>query len=748
MKAVKFIMCVSAACFAWSTAVGQAIGDGGLERAQRRAEAEGRKSVGLVLSGGGAKGVAHISAIRALEEAGIPIDYIAGTSMGAIIGGLYAIGYDTNTLDSMVRTQDWNALIYDRVSRRDLSFAAKQQDEKYLATVEIGPGRTVNLPSGIITGRNVYNLLYELTFGYHGTLDFHELPIPFTCMGYDMVSGRSVPLANGSLPECIRASMSIPGAFQTVEIDSMVLVDGGIGNNFPADIVRQMGAEVVIGIDVTAPLRTRDELTSFAAIFDQITSFTAMDAYERNLKLVDLYIHPDITGYTAASFSPDAIDTLLIRGRMIMEENRDRILALKPVIGIGPDYTPAELPCVEVNPPFMIGEVRFEGLRSENERLLRRISGIEPNSEVTGADLIRAVNKLTGTQTLTDVQYRLEGEESPHTVVFSVTETHRNTLSAGLRFDTEEMAAILMNLRYATPNMTNAYFDLTARLSRNPYGHISFVYGNRMQRVFNASFNFKMNDLGLYSRGNRVANLEYTQSTVDLSFSNIRLRNLGMTLGMRYDFYDFRSFISEAQTRDDVRSRGLIGYYINAQFESLDSRSYPNRGASVSIDYSGETDNFVGYNGGPPFSALKVDWMSALSVSPRLTFIPGAFGRVIIGDDIAYIFNNFMGGAVAGRYVSYQIPFTGLRVIERFSRSIAGVKLDARLRIWENNFLSLKANYVKHHDNFFEILGGEGLLGVGVNWSYRSFIGPIDFLIDYSTHDKKAGVYFNLGYYF
>ena len=703
--------------------------------------------MGLVLSGGGAKGVAHISAIRALEGAGIPIDYIAGTSMGAIIGGLYAIGYDTHTLDSMVRTQDWNSLIYDRVSRRDLSFAAKQQDEKYLATVEIGPGRTVNLPSGIITGRNVYNLLYELTFDYHRPVNFYDLPIPFACMGYDMVSGRSVPLTHGSLPECIRASMSIPGAFQTVQIDSMVLVDGGIGNNFPADIVRQMGADIVIGIDVTAPLRTKDELTSFAAVFDQITSFTAMDAYERNLKLVDLYIHPDITGYSAASFSPEAIDTLLNRGRMVMEENRDRILALKPMIGIGPDYRPAERPNVEANPPFRIGEVRFEGLRSENEKLLRRIGGIEPNSVVTGQDLLRAVNKLMGTSTLTDVQYRLEGD-TVHTVVFSVTETHRNTLSAGLRFDTEEMAAILMNMRWASPKMTSSYFDFTARLSKNPYGHVSFIYGNRMQRVFNASFNFKMNDLGLYSRGKRVASLEYTQSTLDLSFSNIRIRNFGLTLGMRYDFYDFRAFISGVQTGDDVRSRGLIGYYASAGFESLDSRSYPNSGTSFSIDYRGETDNFIGYNGGPPFSALRFDWMGAFSVSPRLTFIPGAFGRVIIGDDIAYIFNNFMGGAVAGRYVSYQIPFTGLREFERFRRSVVGVRLDTRFRVWENNFLSLKANYAKHHDNFFDILGGDGLLGVGINWSYRSFIGPIDVLIDYSDYDKKFGFYFNLGYYF
>lgn len=719
----------------------------GIGRAQARAHAEGRKSVGLVLSGGGAKGVAHISAIRALEEAGIPIDYIAGTSMGAIIGGLYAIGYDTRTLDSMVRTQDWDMLIYDRVSRKDLSFGAKQHDEKYLATVEIAKGRKLQLPSGIITGRNIYNLLYELTFGYHDSLDFSQLPIPFTCIGYDMVSGRSIPLDHGQLTECIRASMSIPGAFQTVNMDSMVLVDGGIGNNFPADIVRGMGAEVVIGIDVTAPLKAKDQLTSLADIFDQITSFTALDAYERNLKIVDLYIHPDITGYSAASFSSDAIDTLLDRGRVAMEEHWEEILALKQKIGIDEDYRPAPREQMKVNPPIPIGQIEFEGLRSENERVLRRIIGIRPNSVVTGDDLRRAVNKLMGTHSLNDVQYRLEGD-SVYTVIFSVNETHRNTISAGLRFDTEEMAAILLNARYSAPYMTNAYLDLTGRLSTNPYGTLSFVYGNETQRMFNASFTFRANDLGLYSHGKKVTNLDYSQSTLDASFSNIRVRNFRVALGLRYEYYDFHAFITEELVNKNSHSQGIITYYGLAQYESLDSRYYPRRGTSLTASYGLMTSNFWEYDGGAPFSALQFDWMTAVSTSPRMTLIPGAFARVIIGNEIAYLYNNFMGGAVAGRYVPQQIPFTGLYQFERFGRSVVGVRFDARLRLWKNNFISLKANYAKQEDNFWDLLGGEDILGFGVNYSYRSFIGPIDVLIDYSNYNKKLGVYFNLGYYF
>lgn len=711
------------------------------------AEKEGRKKVGLVLSGGGAKGVAHISAIKVLEEAGIPIDYIAGTSMGAIIGGLYAIGYDTNTLDSMVRTQNWNTLIYDRVSRKDLSFGAKELDEKYLVTVEIGPGRKVQLPSGLISGRNIYNLLYELTFGFHDSLDFRELPIPFTCVGYDMVTGKSIPLQEGSLTECIRASMSIPGAFQTVQIDSMVLVDGGIGNNFPVDIVKDMGADIVIGIDVTAPLRTRDQLTSFADIFDQITSFTALDAYKKNLEMVDLYVHPDITGYSAASFSAEAIDTLLERGETAMYEKWHEIVGLKDEIGIPRDYRPAPREPFKVNPAIPIGEIRFEGLEAENEKVLRRIIGLKENTVVHGDDLRNSVNKLMGTNSLTDVQYHLDGD-SVYSVTFSVVERRRNTISAGLRFDSEEMASILLNVRYATKNMTNSYFDLTGRLGKNPYGRLTFLYGNETQRKLSVSYTFRSNDLNLYEHGQKITNLDYNQSSVDVNFSNIRIRNFKIAVGLRYDYYDFRAYISNAEVNRQALSQGLFNYYALAQFESLDSRYYPRHGSSINASYTLSTSNFYQYRGGAPFAALQFDYMSALSPSSRVTFIPGLFGRVLIGNQIAYPANNFMGGPVAGRYVPHQLPFTGLYRFEEFDKTVIGAKFETRIRMWTRNFISLKANYALQHNNFFRLFEGEDIFGIGLNYSYNSFIGPIDILVDWSNYDKKLGLYFNLGYYF
>ena len=206
-----------------------------------------RKKVGLVLSGGGAKGVAHIGVLKVLEEAGIPIDYIAGTSMGSLVGALYAIGYDAHTMDSLVRRQDWTFLLSDKVYRYNLPFSEKEETEKYLVSVPIKNNREIKIPSGFISGQNIYNLFSDLTIGYHDSLDFKKLPIPFACVASNLVDGQEVIQDCGVLPLAMRASMAIPGAFAPVRKDGMVLVDGGISNNFPVDIAKAMGADIIIG---------------------------------------------------------------------------------------------------------------------------------------------------------------------------------------------------------------------------------------------------------------------------------------------------------------------------------------------------------------------------------------------------------------------------------------------------------------------------------------------------------------------
>ena len=205
-----------------------------------------RKKVGLVLSGGGAKGMAHIGALKVIEEAGIPIDYVVGTSMGSIIGGLYAIGYTPEQMDSLVRKQDWQFLLSDRTPRKEKNLSEREADEKYVISVPFSKDAIKEVTGGLIKGQNIDNLFSELTFGYHDSIEFSKLPIPFACVSENIVNGNEYVFHEGILATAMRASMAIPGVFTPVRLDNMVLIDGGVVNNFPVNIAKQMGADEVI----------------------------------------------------------------------------------------------------------------------------------------------------------------------------------------------------------------------------------------------------------------------------------------------------------------------------------------------------------------------------------------------------------------------------------------------------------------------------------------------------------------------
>ncbi|MDD7560486.1 MAG: patatin-like phospholipase family protein, partial [Parabacteroides sp.] len=293
-----------------------------------------RKKVGLVLGGGGAKGVSHIGVLKVLEEAGIPIDYIAGTSMGAIVGGLYAIGYSATEIDSMVASQDWQLLLSDRVKRDNLTFPEKENSERYVISLPFGIEKKDRLVGGMIKGQNLQNLFSNLTIGYHDSVDFNSFPIPFACVAVNLVDGKDFVFRKGSLPIAMRASMAIPAAFTPVKLDSMVLVDGGLNNNYPADVVKMMGADIIIGVDLgTSDLKNLQHLNSTIGVVGQIVALHGYEKYVHNTEITDLLIRPNTSPYNSASFTTAALDTLIMRGEEAARKQWNELLTLKEKIG-------------------------------------------------------------------------------------------------------------------------------------------------------------------------------------------------------------------------------------------------------------------------------------------------------------------------------------------------------------------------------------------------------------------------------
>ena len=241
--------------------------------------ASGRPKVAVVLSGGGAKGTAHIGALKVIEEAGIPIDYVVGTSMGAIVGGLYSIGYTPQQLDSMVNAQNWKFLLSDAPNPKDVLLDDRLKSERYVLSIPFSLKSAAVSDAGIIKGKNLARLFSTLTEGYQDSVDFSRLPIPFACVSENLVNGSEVVFHEGILATSMRSSMSIPGVFAPVDLDGMVLVDGGMVNNYPVDVALAMGADYIIGVDVQSPLLKASELKSVKDIFGQIINLQGEKKY-------------------------------------------------------------------------------------------------------------------------------------------------------------------------------------------------------------------------------------------------------------------------------------------------------------------------------------------------------------------------------------------------------------------------------------------------------------------------------------
>ena len=230
--------------------------------------------IGVVLSGGGAKGLAHIGALKVIEEAGIQIDYIGGSSIGAIVGALYASGYSASQLDSIFQEINFNFLIQDEVPRSAKTFYEKEETEKYALTLPFDDF-IISFPSGLSRGQNLYNLMSRLTTHLGNVQDFSKMPIPFFCIASNIETGEEVILDSGSLAKAVSASGAIPSVFSPVKIDGKLLTDGGVTNNYPVSELRERGADIIIGVDVQDSLADKKQLRSVFDILTQINNFNS-----------------------------------------------------------------------------------------------------------------------------------------------------------------------------------------------------------------------------------------------------------------------------------------------------------------------------------------------------------------------------------------------------------------------------------------------------------------------------------------
>ncbi|OUQ63452.1 patatin-like phospholipase family protein [Bacteroides xylanisolvens] len=714
---------------------------------------EQRKKVGVVLSGGGAKGMAHIKALKVIEEAGIPIDYIAGTSMGAIVGGLYAIGYTTEQLDSMVRKQDWTFLLSDRIKRSAMSLTDRERSEKYTVSIPFTKTPKDAAAGGLMKGQNLANLFSDLTVGYHDSIDFNKLPIPFACVAANVVNGEQIVFHDGILSTAMRASMAIPGVFTPVRQDSMVLVDGGIVNNYPADVVKAMGADIIIGVDVQNALKKADKLNSVPDILGQIVDITCQSNHEKNVDLTDTYIRVNVEGYSSASFTPAAIDTLMRRGEEAAKEQWNSLLALKKKIGIAEDYTPKQhgpYSSLSNARTVYVTDISFSGVEVDDKKWLMKKCNLKENSDITTQQIEQALYQLRGSQSYSSASYTLKETPEGYHLNFLLQEKYERRINLGIRFDSEEIASLLVNATADLKTHIPSRLALTGRLGKRYAARIDYTLEPMQQRNLNFSYMFQYNDINIYEEGDRAYNTTYKYHLAEFGFSDVWYKNFRFGLGLRFEYYKYKDFLFKKTEISDlkVESEHFLSYYAQVQYNTYDKGRFPSKGSDFRAAYSLYTDNMAQYNEHAPFSALNASWASVIPVTRRFSVIPSIYGRILIGRDFPYPLQNAIGGEVPGFYIPQQLPFAGVTNLELMDNTVMIASIKFRQRMGAIHYLTLTGNYGLTDSNFFDILKGKQLFGISAGYGMDSIFGPLEISLGYSNQTDKGSCFVNLGYYF
>ena len=726
-----------------------------------------RPKVALVLCGGGAKGAAHIGVLKVLEEVGMPVDMIVGTSIGGLVGGIYSMGYSADEIDAIVSGCDWEYLLSDNTDRRDAFFAKKVKDSRFLIKVpfysldvekdpSLGHSPISRLPAGLIGGQNVLNMLNGLSVGYQESMYFGNLPIPFACIAADLATGEEVVLKEGILPVAMRATMAIPGVFAPVNMDGKVLVDGGILNNFPVDVARDMGADIVIGVDIKNDPPGIENLKSIPQVLSQMISLMGNETYLRNVEDVDILIKPDVEGYGTYSFNTKAIEQLVVNGYAAAKGKYDELESLARklnTLSLREEEVVASRATEVVRDTFCFRSVTIEGIEKENEHWLRRRSGLRPNVKLSGSDINKGVSILMGTGAFSSVNYVVVGKGTENEeLVVKVRKGPANLLALGARYDSEEAAAVLVHVGAGEYNLLGQKFSFTGRLGYNPYGKIAYSYTSKDFPKLGFSYKVGSEDMNIYKSTEKQNTLSFIGQRMQVNLSNIDLRNFNFELGCRFEHFNFDKYLKnnlpEGYEEYSLYDSGYLSYYVRALMDSRDDYYYPTKGMSFDAEVSYFHNNFK--NGFDKFGSVSLALNGVVKITDNLSFIPYLYGRVVVGDCSEVPYMNYVGGTQPGRYLSQQLPFIGVSCANIvYNTAIIG-RADLRQRIGKRHYLYGIANYLRSDNSLYGIFtdGCMARWGFGVKYSYDSPVGPLSFNVNWSDFDSKFGAYVSLGHYF
>jgi NTE family protein len=726
-----------------------------------------RPKIGLVLSGGGAKGLVHIGVLKVLEEAGIVPDYISGTSMGSIVGGLYSIGYTADELSSLNQTLPWQVMLSDYVPLRNISLEEKHDYKRYFAEFPIRK-RKIMLPSGLLEGQNLSVLLSSLTWRTAGIDSFDQYPYPFRCVGTDIINGEIVNFNSGDLALKMRASMAIPSVFTPVVLDSsMVIVDGGVIRNFPVDEVIEMGADIVIGVYAGfKENETSEDLQSMSKILSRsAASYGIYDSREQ-AKKVDVLISPELNGYSSADFNKSA--EIEKAGEVAAREHLAELLALaEEQKKYGIRKKPEAL---AEKDSILISRVVVNDLKYNDKSLIYGMLNIPRNTYVTKADLQEGLERLFGTQYFERLFYRFEKDQTAFRLIIDAKEKPPSSLKVSVHYDNFYGAGLLLNFTKSNFLASGARLTLVGDLSQFPQARVYYrkYTGHKKKLLAGFESYFESNMIRVYVQGEEIGYSKQNHFTSELSLKHAIKINQQIGGGLLFEYsavYPNKAIQTLYPTEFNFQRFGFAGFGLSGSYKlnTLDDDLYPLEGSELEFNVKGI------YNPATDVKLLSdtIDTETSLSSFGKLYINFGTyklFGQKTslhtgislgLSKDAFIASDYFFIGGFKDNLRRNQIPFAGYKSGEVVASNIVQIKLGLNYQLTRNlriqtlgNVLMTSGSVKSLSESIVNFDTDNLHVGYGAGLLYKTPIGPVNIFLSGNNMDSHLRFYINMGFTF
>ena len=706
--------------------------------------AETQPRTGLVLSGGAARGLAHIGVLKALEEQGVQVDAIAGTSMGAVIGGLYAAGYSVDELEKLALELDWQQVLSDDPPREDIPFRRKQDDRDFLVKRKLSfrDDGSLGLPLGVIQGQNLSLLLERLLVHASDTRDFDRLPIPFRAVATDIANDKKVIFRSGHLPQAIRASMSIPAVFAPVELDGRLLVDGGMVDNIPMDVARDMGVDRLIVVDIGTPLLPREQLLTVVDVLNQSTTMMTRrnsEAQLATLRPEDLLVQPMLAGFGATDFA--RAEQLIDAGYRAADALGARLATMRSESGGNLSLTLAR--SAEPRNP-LISAVRIDNDSKVSDAVIRRHIRQQTGKRLDLQGLQKDMGTLYGLDYFEQVEYRVVHDKLGNTLVITTREKRSGT------------DYLRLGINLSDDFRGDSAFNIGASFRKNGINQLGAEWLTRLQlgdhQEFFSEF-YQPLDAGSrwFVAPNLFAEAQNVEAILDNDpIAEYRLQRYGYGLNLGRQIAnngEIRFGVGQAWGEADVRVGDQQlpdfsfeeGYYqLKYSFDTVDDVDFPREGEDIGLTLR-QYDPSLGSDGRYRQWEFRLD--KAVSFGLDTLVFGGRYGRTL--DDTEIVTSSFLLGGAR--------QLSGFRQDALSGQNISLARMIYFRRMTPRSFLpldfplylgaSLERGRAWNNDNAFD----SGYINAGsVFVGYETPLGPLNF--SYGLNDEaERAMYLNLG---